>query len=79
MARHGRLCRCAACLEHRRAVQRAWSRSKRQREAAAVGAGMLPVYCWCERHIVHVDPAVIKAARTESCGRYLCREQEATG
>lgn len=33
----------------------------------------LAVECWCRTEIVHVEPSVVLACRTESCGRSWCK------
>jgi hypothetical protein len=35
--------------------------------------GTLDVYCWCQRRIVKIPAAEIRAGRTASCGAAACR------
>lgn len=37
-------------------------------------ADMLPAVCWCGRGILSVPTAVVRACRTQSCGRPRCTE-----
>ena len=68
---HG--CRCSKCREAE-AVYQSLRRRNVLRQQIGAAADALPVTCWCESHIVLVDPSDIKAGRTRSCGAAMCRE-----
>lgn len=58
-----------------RAMKRTVRRGRLQVASHQLRTGELAVLCWCGSRIVYVDPDIVQAIRTESCGARGCSEE----
>jgi hypothetical protein len=66
-------CRCRPCTDAKTGYHAKFS----GRPRALLFAGLLAVECWCHAEIVFVEPEVVRAGRTGSCGSRACKRMEA--
>lgn len=85
--RYGQGCRCVQCilatalrdqelaaLERQAATRRPATPRRRTLKADRLRTGELAVDCWCGADVVFVQPEVVRALRTGSCGAAGCTE-----